>query len=275
MRSTTSLTADALASSLGESLVNLPADQFHHFLACVPDTPWTTAPIHVLQRKQGRVFVDSTSDPRNVVVIAQGDPSNKTVDQAFLFGNPGSEGLRTFVMAIRAPIEVVCDDEVAKLIEEFHPEARKRESVVHWFERLEDADSVHAEAGPRRLRITEADQISRLVPGWALRTFRTAKELVTGGTVYVLEAEGRIASAGFTVDQSAKYERVAVCTWEALRRKGLGTKAACKVVRAVADQGRIPCTITDRRDAASLKTAAKLGFNRRALMTSYVTTFKK
>ena len=82
-------------------------------------------------------------------------------------------------------------------------------------------------------------------------------------------------SAGFTVDQSAKYERVAVCTWEALRRKGLGTKAACKVVRAVADQGRIPCTITDRRDAASLKTAAKLGFNRRALMTSYVTTFKK
>jgi hypothetical protein len=275
MRSTTSLTADALASSLGESLLNLPADHFHQFLSVIPDTPWTTTPLHVLQRKQGRVFVDSMTDPRNVVVIAQGDPSSKTVDQAFLFGNPGSEGLRTFVTAIRAPIEVVCDDEVATLLEELHPDARKRDHVVHWFERLDDADAVHAEAGPRRLRITEAEQISRLVPGWALRTFRTPKDLVTGGTVYVVEAEGRIASAGFTVDQSAKYERVAVTTWEALRRRGLGTKVACKVVRAVADQGRIPCAIVDRRDAAALKTAAKLGFNRRALMTTYVTTFKK
>lgn len=275
MRSTTSLTTDALASSLGESLISLPTENFGQLLAFVPDTPWTTTTIHVIQRKQGRIFVDSPTAPRNLVVIAQGDPSSRTVDQAFLFGSAASDALKSFLMAIKGPMELVCDDEVAALVSEHHPDARKRESIVLWYERIEDADIVQPEQGPRRLRISEADQVAPMLPGWALRTFRTAKELVTGGTAYVVEAEGRIAAAAFTVDQSVKYERVGVSTWEALRRRGHGATATAKVVRAVADQGRIPCAVVDRRDAGGLRIAEKLGFNQRALMTTFVTSFKK
>lgn len=275
MRNTTSMTADALANQIGESLISLSPEQFGQLLPFVPDTPWTTTPIHVIQRRQGRIFVDSPTAPRNLVVIAQGDPVTRAVDHAFLFGSPASDALRTFAQAIRGPMEIVCDDETAKLLAEHHPEARRRDSVVHWFERLEDADVVRAEPGARRLRITEADQIAQLVPGWALRTFRTPKELVTGGTVYVVEAEGRIASAGFSVDQSMKYERVGVSTWEALRRRGHGSRVAAKVVRAIADQGRIPCMTVERNDAAGLRIAEKLGFNQRALMTTFLTTFRK
>ncbi|MCE9635509.1 MAG: GNAT family N-acetyltransferase [Planctomycetes bacterium] len=275
MKSTTSVVPDSVASALGESLISLPTEQFGQLQAFVPDTPWTSTVMHVIQRKQGKVFVDSAVAPRNLVVIAAGDPASRTMDQAFLFGSAASDALRTFVESVKGPMEIVCDDEVAALVEKHHPDAKKRDSVIHWFARLEDTDHVRAEPGSRRLRITESDQVAPLLPGWALRTFRTPKDLVTGGTVYVVDADSRIAAAAFTVDQSAKYERVAVSTLEAMRGKGYGAKAAVKVVRAVADQGRIPCAVIDRRDAAGLRIAEKIGFNQRALSTTYVTAFRK
>jgi RimJ/RimL family protein N-acetyltransferase len=220
------------------------------------------------------VFVDSATDPRNVVVIAQGDPSTRTVDQVYLFGAPTSEALQILAQAIRGPMEIVCDEDVARLVAEHQPNARKRDWLVAWYARLEDADHVRAEPGARRLRIAEAEHLAPLLPGWALRTFRNPKDLVTGGTVYVVESEGRIASAGFSIDQSAKYERIGVSTWEALRGKGLGTKAAVKVCRAVADQGRIPCAIVDCEDVAGLRLAQTLGFTERALMTTWTTAFR-
>lgn len=275
MRTTTSLTADALASSLGESMVSLSPDQFAQLLPFLPDTPWTTTAVQVLTRRQGRVLIDSTEHPQNVVMIALGDPSARTCDQVFVLGTPESEALRSFMIAVRGPMEIVCDDSIGALLEQFHPDVRKRESVVHWFDRIEDADSVNGDTGARRLRISEAEQLAPLLPGWALRTFRTPKDLVSGGTVYVIEAEGRISAAGFTVDQSQKYERIAVSTRESVRGNGLGSKVAAKVLRAVADQGRIPCAVVDATDGAGLRVAAKLGFTRRAAMTTYVTTFKK
>jgi hypothetical protein len=274
MRGTTSLTADALATSLGESLVPLPPDQYGQFSGFMPDTPWTTAASHLIQRRQGRAFIDSANAPRNLVVIVPGDPSLKTVDQVYLFGAPSAEAFGGVAQAIRGPMEIVCDDDVAQLVAQHHPTARRRDLVVAWYARIEDADKVQAEPGARRLRITEADQIAPLLPGWALRTFRTPKDLVAGGTVYVVEADGRVASAGFTVDQSAKYERIAVSTWEALRGKGHATRAAVKVCRAVADQGRIPCAVIDAEDQAGLALAERLGFNERALMTTWTTSFR-
>jgi RimJ/RimL family protein N-acetyltransferase len=274
MRGTNSLTADALATSLGETLVGLTPDQYSQFTGFLPDTPWTTPASHLIQRRQGRAFIDSATGPKNLVVIVPGDPSLRTVDQVFLFGAPSAETIGEVAQAIRGPMEIVCDDDVAKLVAQHHPTARRRDMVVAWFARLEDADKVQAEPGPRRLRITEADQIAPLLPGWALRTYRTPKDLVTGGTVYVLEAEGRVASAGFTVDQSPKYERIAVSTWEALRGKGLASRAAAKVCRAVADQGRIPCAVIDVEDQAGLALAERLGFNERALLTTWTTSFR-
>lgn len=275
MRSTTSLTADALASSIGDAMISLPQDQFAQLLPFLPDTPWTTSPFHVLTRRQGRVLIDSPEQPKNVIVIAQGDPSTRTCDQVFVFGSPESEALRTFMIAVRGPMEIVCDDAVGALLKQFHPDVRKRDSVVHWFDRIEEADAVNGDTGARRLRITEADQIAPLLPGWALRSFRSPRDLVTGGTVYVIEAEGRLSAAAFTVDQSQKYERIAVSTREAIRGNGLGSRAAAKVLRAVADQGRIPCAVVDATDGAGLRVAEKLGFTCRAAMTTYVTTFKR
>lgn len=275
MRNTISMTADALATTLGESLLSVDPDQFGSLSAFVPDTPWTTTPIHVVQRHQGRVFVDSKAAPRNLVVIAQGDPSSRTLDQAYLFGAAASDAIESFVRAVKGPMELVCDDEVARLVTEHHPEARRRESIVHWFDRLEGADGIDPASGPRRLRIAEADQVGALVPGTALRTFRTVKEMVTGGTCYVVEDGGTIVSAAFTVDQSVKYERISCSTLEKHRSKGHAGLVLARVVRAVADQGRIPCVVTDRRDDAALRLATKLGFDRRALMTTFVTAFRK
>ena len=268
-------TNSPVTSSLGEALSLLPQDQFPSLVPFVPDTPWTTTALHLLQRRHGKVFVDSADAPTSVVVVAPGDPQTRTLDEALLLGPASSEALRIFVAAIRGPMSLVCDDELADMVREFQPDARAQEAVVHWYEKLSDAECVAAEPGPRRLRIAESEALGSLLPGWALRTWRTTKDLVMGSSVYVIEEGGSLVAASFGLDQSFKYERIAAVTAPQHQRKGHGLRAVKKLVRSITDQSRLACAVVDRRDAAGLALADKLGFTRKARLRRFVTSLKK
>lgn len=264
-----------VASSLGEALVLVPREQFPSLVPFVPDTPWTTTALHLLQRRHGKVFVDSADAPRCVIVIAPGDPQSRTVDEAILLGSPDSEALRIFVAAIRGPMSLVCDDEIGAMVKETLPDAREHDAIVHWYDKLSDAEAVAAEPGPRRLRIAESEALAALLPGWALRTWRTPKDLVMGSSVFVTEEGGSLVSAAFSLDQSFKYERISAVTVQQHRLKGHGLRAVKKLIRSITDQSRLACAVVDRRDAAGLALAGKLGFTRRARVRSFVTALKK
>jgi hypothetical protein len=266
--------AQAVSQSAAPSYFALAPEQFSSLLRFVPDTPWTTTTIHTLQRKQGRAFVDAPSNPRNVVVVAPGDPAARTLDRAFLFGSARSDALRQFLASLRVPTEVVCDGEVADIVRELHPDARMKQSIVFWYERCEDGQTIIADPGARRLRISESDGIAPLVPGHNLRTFRTVRDLVTGGSAFVVESEGQIVSCAYTVDHSVKFERMAVATREDHRREGRGTLAGRRLVKCIADQSRMPCAIVERTDLAGLALAAKMGFTQQAQMRSFTTRLK-
>jgi hypothetical protein len=268
------MTPNAPADVTSESLIALPPEQFGSLLPFVPDTPWTTTTIHVLQRKQGKVFVDSPTGPRNLVVVASGDPATRTLDRAYLFGAATADALKSYVAGIKAPTELVCDEDVAELVREHHPEARSRDAVVHWFERVEEAQAVQVEPGAKRLRISDAESIAQLVPGASLRTFRTVRDLVTGGSAFVAEEDGQVVSAAYAVDQSVKFERISCTTREASRQKGLATLVARRLLKCVSDQARVPCMVVDRNNVAGQKLADKLGFTQRAQMRTFVTRLK-
>lgn len=258
----------------GAALTPLPPEQYGSLLPFIPDTPWTTTPIHALQRKQGRVFVDSLLSPKNVVIVACGEPATRTLDRAFLFGSARSELLRQFVATLRVPTEIVCDGDVADVVREHHPEARKKQSIVYWYDDCGAAQALASEPGAKRVRISESDSIAPLVRDTNLRTFRTVRELVTGGSAFVVEAEGQIAATAVTVDHSVKFERLTAVTRDAFRRGGRGTMVARRLVKCIADQNRLPCAIVERTDEAGLALAAKLGFTQQAQMRSFTTRLK-
>lgn len=261
-------------TAAADSLVALPPEQWAALVGFVPDTPWTTGPLHVLARRHGKVFVDSASQPRNLVIVASGDPAAKTLDRAYIFGVPTADALIQYVQGLRGPTEIVCDDEMSDLVRKHHADATPKQSIVHWFDRIETAQAVAVEGGVKRLRISDADTAAPMIPGWALRTFRTPKEMVTAGSAFVAEHEGALAGVSHTVDLSSKHERITVCVAEAARGKGLGTALAKRLVKCVSDAARIPVAIVDRTDAAGLRVAEKLGFDRRALMRSWVTRLR-
>ncbi len=272
---TSQMAAPGTTSQAGLAAITpLAPEQYGSLLPFIPDTPWTTTPIHALQRKQGRVFVDSLLSPKNVVIVACGEPATRTLDRAFLFGSARSELLRQFVASLRVPTEIVCDGDVADVVREHHPEARMKQSIVYWYDDCGAAQALASEPGAKRVRISESDSIAPLVRDANLRTFRTVRELVTGGSAFVVESEGQIAATAVTVDHSVKFERLTAVTRDAFRRGGRGTMVARRLVKCIADQNRLPCAIVERTDTAGLALAAKLGFTQQAQMRSFTTRLK-
>ena len=256
---------------VGEALLSLPPEQFPSVMPLLPDTAWTTTALHVLSRKQGRVRVDTSATPQCLIVIAAGDPALRTLDRAFLFGTATSEAMKSFVRDVKTPTELVCDQSAADLVRKTHPTARMRESIVYSFARLEDAHAIESTPGAKRLRISDAESIATLVPPIALRTFRSVRELVTGGSAFVVQEEGAVIAAAFSVDHSSKHERILVATQEARRKQGHGTMVGRRLVKSIAEQGRIPCAVVDRSDLAGVALAEKLGFNHKMQILTFTT----
>ena len=258
------------AATSSESLLEVQREAMGSLLPFLPDTPWTTPIVHAVQRRSGHVYVDSHHSPRNVVMVLPGAAGPGNFDQAYLLGLPSSDGLRTFVASVDRPTEIVCDDDIAPMVLEFHPDAKPREAAVFWNERLEPVDAGNETAHVRRMRLTEAESLARLVPPWTFRTFASPKEMLMGGAVYGIEQDGHLVSVACTVDQSVKYERFTVVTAAAYRRRGLGRACALKLLQNCVDSGRLPCAYAPRRKEAAMHFALSLTFQQRALLRTYL-----
>ena len=118
----------------------------------------------------------------------------------------------------------------------------------------------------RRLRPSDADAATALLPPWAFRTFASPRDMILGGGCYAVELNGKIASIAYVADQSIKYARIAVVTDEAHRRKGYGFAAVRRLMEHVVDDGRLVCALVPRRNAPAVHFALKLQFPGKALL---------
>jgi GNAT superfamily N-acetyltransferase len=252
------------------SLIKVASDSLGTLMPFLPDTPWTTPTLHVVQQREGDAFVDSPESPRNMVIVAKGQGTREDPHQAFLFGVPTADGLREFVAGVDGGVEFVCDEEMSDLVLEIHPDAERQDSVVCWYDYLEVQTRMPDTTGVRRLRIVDAAALEFLLPPWAFRTYPTAKNLVMGGTVYGVYEEDDLVCAAFTVDHSVKFERVAVVTREDARRKGYAHAALAKLVNGCADRGRIPCCVVPRNNLPAWNLAKKIGFPQTGLRSSWI-----
>lgn len=252
------------------SLIKVASESLGTLMPFLPDTPWTTPTLHVIQQREGDAFVDSHESPRNMVVVARGNGTPADPHLAYLFGVPTAEGLHEYVSAKKDTVEYVCDEEMSQLVVDLHPDAERRESIVCWFDYLEVETEMPDTVNVRRLRIVDAAALETLLPEWAFRTYPTAKNLVMGGTVYGVYDGDDLVCAAFTVDHSVKFERVAVVTREDSRRQGFAHAALAKLVNGCADRGRIPCCVVPRDNVPAWNLAQKIGFPQSGLLSSWV-----
>ncbi len=75
-------------------------------------------------------------------------------------------------------------------------------------------------------------------------------------------ADGRIVAYAYTSARSGGYANIGVETCKAYRNRGYCTAAAALVARAVQEAGEVPVWSAGETNAASLRVAAKLGFER-------------
>ncbi len=238
----------------------------------IPDVPWTTTVLQAMQNRKASAFVDEPTSPRNMIVSVRGGDSPGDHDQAYVFGSPTFEGLRSWVAGIARPTEFVVDESLAPMILELHPGATPREAMCCWFERLELPATTPSPVPVRRLRATDVDAIVEFVPPWAFRTFESPRDMVLGGACFAVELNGKIASIAYVADKSIKYARIAVSTAAPARRKNYAFAAARRLMEHLANDGRLVCALAPRRSAAAMHCAVKLGFPQKALLRTYKVT---
>jgi RimJ/RimL family protein N-acetyltransferase len=260
-----------MSSSPFGSLVELPVGRFGALLRIVPDSPWTTTPLQAIQNRKASVYVDSVDEPQNLIVRVRGGNEPGDHDQAYIYGSPTLEGLRAFVSSVTRATEFVADEELTPMILELHPAAVQREAIACWFEGLELRAPAPApdSVAVRRLRVTDAEALQRLVPAWAFRTFDSPKDMIVGGACYGVEEDGALVSVAYVADQSIKYARIASVTAAPYRRRGHALAATRKLMEHVAGDGRLLCALVPRRNAPSVHFSLKLGFPQKALLRTY------
>jgi len=261
-----------MSATKSESLLRMPNENFGVLQPFLPDTPWTTMMFHVLQQRCGEAYVDSPESPRNIVVTATGDGTPECPDLAYLFGMPSADGIQEYVAGVKRHTEFVCDKEMYPVIEQHHPANRACKTVVAWYDYLDVEMDYPHQPGLRRLRSSDAALAQRILPPRDFRTFADAKALIMAGGAYGAFDGDDLVSVAYTPDHSVKFERVAVYTHQAHRRKGLGFAAAAKLLNNSATRGRIPCALIPEDRGAGWALAQKLGFPRTALVESYRTS---
>ena len=90
--------------------------------------------------------------------------------------------------------------------------------------------------------------------------FATFDDLLTDGFAAGAVVEGRLVGLAHTNALTARYADIGIATDRARRRRGYASAAASIVARRIQERGLVPVWSTGEDNEASLRIAARLGF---------------
>ena len=254
------------------TMLEIPADRYPSLRTLLPDTPWTTTPLHTVERRTGTVFADSLTSPSVIAVRTAPDVEGGAPPQVWVFGDPASSAFAGFALSCERPTEFICGEEGGRHLAESLPGATWVDASVVWFRRpTAPAASESPAEGVRRLRVADADSVSALGIAGALRTFESMQELVMIGGAYGAFEDGALVSAALTTSVSIGHACVTAFTVPSHRRRGYATAAVKRLVSAHHGQGRRVSAFVPGRDAAGELAARRVGFDRAARLRSWFT----
>jgi RimJ/RimL family protein N-acetyltransferase len=218
----------------------------------LPDRPGPLVALHAIRTGHGTAFADRWPEPRAILASAGGNFS--------LWGDPAALHARDLEGRVEGFVDAPW---------EFEPVLREAFPGLHTWDRVMHALRVEPPALPVR------DAVRRLGPedDWRLSGLRTDTSWIAktwGGPVGLAASrrafgafvDGELASVAAPFFVGDRYVDIGVVTERARRGRGLSPACAAALARDLLAQGVHPSWTTSPDNRASLRVAAKLGFER-------------
>ncbi len=218
------------------------------------EAPGLLALRHALLFRRPGLWGDDARRPHTVLLLRPAGP----VREAFGIGRP--EPAAAWLASREGRVALVAP-------EEWEPRVREvvgpvdRGEVVTLFDLPPRDPAGPCPAATRRLDREDRDAFLRVAPDWALRGWGTFDDLLRHGAAFGVPFEGGYASLAWILDQSERFDAVAVFTVPRYRRLGLALAGARALIRHVRrERGKLPLWSAPSEHAASLALARVLGF---------------
>jgi GNAT superfamily N-acetyltransferase len=237
----------------------LEPEQYPALASALGDTPDTVQSVHMLHRGSCKAYVAGDPDTSEGAIVQAVDwPEEPTG-----FGSD-PEVLWALLRLVEGwtciLVDSGCAPELAAIMEaEMGSQTRYLDDVTHVL------------AGPVRVfrdravrRLTSADLPLLEAAPLELRAglWSSPRELLTEGIIASAVVSGEIVATALTTACTDRYADIGVYTQEPYRGRGYATAAASMVAQAAQEDGWTPIWGAGAHNAASLRIAQKLGFEK-------------
>jgi hypothetical protein len=219
----------------------------------LPDRPGPLVALHAIRTGCGTAFADRWPEPRAILASAGGNFS--------LCGDPAA--LRAEDLEDRVEGFVDAPREFEPLLREAFPGLHTWDRVMHEL-RVEPPGAAAPDAVVRRLGPEDDWRLAGLGPStsWIVKTWGGPAGLAGSGRAFGAFVEGALASVAAPFFVGDRYVDIGVVTESGWRGRALSPACAAALVRELQAQGVRPSWTTSPDNRASLRVAAKLGFER-------------
>lgn len=219
----------------------------------LPDRPGPLVALHAIRTGHGTAFADRWPEPRAILASAGGNFS--------LWGDPAA--LRAQDLEGRVEGFVDAPREFEAVLREAFPGLHAWSRVMHEL-RVEPPSLPVRDAVVRRLGPEDDWRIwgLRTDTSWIAKTWGGPAGLAGSRRAFGAFVDGELASVAAPFFVGDRYVDLGVVTERTWRGRGLSPACAAALARDLLAQGVRPSWTTSPDNTASLRVAAKLGFER-------------
>jgi len=230
----------------------------HALAKALGDTPLTVGPVDALRRGLCRAWVvGGPGDFRAAVVQRRAVPAEPDA-----YGEPAA--IWDILQRVGGWQCVEVDADTARSLAEIMRGRREQKTWLYEdiFHELRRPATVCGHPHVRLLTRDDAPLLEAAEPPVRGAGFGSTRAMLQEGFAAAGLVEGKVVSIAHTSARTGVHADIGVCTLEPFRRRGYATAAASAVARAVQAAGLVPVWSAGQSNAASLRVAAKVGFER-------------
>jgi RimJ/RimL family protein N-acetyltransferase len=236
----------------------LPREQYPQLADALGDAAETTIVVHRLRHGWCRAWVAGELPRFRAAVVQEEfcptEPTGYGLD---------ARGLFALLQAVEGwdcvSVSPAVAPELGTLLTAAGMPVRTYEESFHELRRPAPV-AQYARPEVRQLRPEELPLLARAAPELRRVGYPTLAQLLEEGIVAAAVVEGGVVAIAHTYARTPRHADIGVATLPAWRRRGFSTAAAALVAREAQREGQTPVWSTGRDNSASLRVAAKLGF---------------
>lgn len=210
---------------------------------------------HGLRHHSSELWADNPAALQTLLLVRDGD------GQIEAFGAGAPEPAVRWLVERNAAVALAAPEPWRPAVE-ITVRGWQTGTVITFIDRTLGSNTHNApRAAVRRLTADDETGFSAAAPDWALGGWRTFRALIAGGAAFGVPQGGGFAALAWILDETDRFDALAVFTAPEFRRLGLSRASATVLIDHVRKiRGKIPLWSASVENRASLDVAASLGF---------------